>query len=128
MAVSPSSEGFLVHPTLVRTLIAIVEPYADRLRVVPSESMAYYTETKRPAANGRPMMFAAVRDGKTGTSYHFFPLYLWPELADDLDPLLRKRMTGKTCFTFKAVDTELFSGLHTLTELGFERYEAAGYL
>ncbi|MGB8264719.1 MAG: hypothetical protein WCE44_00145 [Candidatus Velthaea sp.] len=113
---------------LVDALVALIDPYVDRLRLVPSSSMACYTETKGKSYKGSGMMFAAVRDGKAYTSYHFFPLYLWPEMIDELSPALRKRMQGKTCFNFRAVDTVLFAELRELTERGFERYEAAGYL
>jgi hypothetical protein len=117
-----------MNPELVRTLVGVIEPYVDRLRIVPSKTLAYYTETKRAVFKGKPVMFASIRDGKSGTAYHFFPLYLWPELADELDPVLRRRLTGKTCFTFKAVDTTVIAHLRALTERGFVRYEAAGYL
>jgi hypothetical protein len=55
-------------------------------------------------------------------------LYTFPELADDLSPELRKRMQGKSCFNFTAVDAELFGQLETLTRQGYEKLAANGLL
>jgi hypothetical protein len=45
-----------------------------------------------------------------------------------MSPELRKRMQGKACFNFKAVDKSLFEELAALTREGYERFKALGYL
>lgn len=64
----------------------------------------------------QPMWFGGVRSGKTGASYHLMPLYTHPELVERMSPDLRKRLQGKSCLTFKAVDPALFAELAELTE------------
>lgn len=52
-------------------------------------------------------------------------MYVFPELLDGISPELKKRMQGKSCFNFKAVDRELVRELEALTKAGFERFKGA---
>jgi hypothetical protein len=56
------------------------------------------------------------------------PVYAFPELLDGMSPDLRRRMQGKSCFNFKAVDKTLFRELEALTKAGFARFKAAGLI
>lgn len=51
------------------------------------------------------------------------PVYMYPEMLDDISPELRKRTQGKSCFNFKTVDETLFDELAALTKRGFERFQ-----
>jgi hypothetical protein len=82
----------------------------------------YYLETKAPLYKGRPVFFAAVRKGKGYVSFHLMPVYAYPEMRKSLSPALRKRMQGKACFNFTAVDQELFEELRQLTAEGMEGF------
>jgi hypothetical protein len=63
----------------------------------------------------KEIFFGGVRIGKSYVSYYLFPVYMVPALASDLSPGLKKRMQGKSCFNFKAVDETLLSELRGLT-------------
>jgi len=49
-------------------------------------------------------------------------------LIDGISADLKKRMQGKSCFNFKAVDEKLFKELGKLTKVGLQDYKKAGYL
>ncbi len=74
------------------------------------------------------MYFGSVRLGKAYVSFHLMPLYFNEKLTGLVSPELKKRMQGKTCFNFQAVDEKLFGELGELTRLGLLAYEHAGYL
>ncbi|MGA3041673.1 MAG: hypothetical protein ABSF54_12880 [Bryobacteraceae bacterium] len=103
-------------------LRAILVPYARTLAAKNDQPDCYYLETKAPLHKGRPVFFAAVRKGKGYVSLHLMPVYAYPELRKGLSPALRKRMQGKACFNFTAVDEELFEELRQLTAAGMEGF------
>lgn len=51
------------------------------------------------------------------------PVYVFPQLLNDISDSLKKRMQGKSCFHFKKVDDDLFSELKRLTKNGFDKYK-----
>jgi hypothetical protein len=53
------------------------------------------------------------------------PVYVFPELLSAISPDLGRRMQGKSCFNFKAVDQALFHELEQLTAAGYQRYKEA---
>ena len=56
------------------------------------------------------------------------PVYMYPELLDGLPESLKKRVQGKSCFNFKKVDAAQFEALAVLTQAGFERFRAEGWV
>src|SRR3954468_6646210 len=90
----------------------ILVPYAKRMVVAQNTPENYLLNSTRPhPTNKRPMMFAAVQTGKNYVSYHYMPIYCAPALQASLSPALKKRMQGKACFNFTAVDEALFAEL-----------------
>jgi hypothetical protein len=75
------------------------------------------------SSRDREVWFGAVRTGKSYVSYHLMAVYAWPELLESISPELKKRMQGKSCFNFKAVDEQLFKELAALTERGYKRFK-----
>jgi len=67
---------------------------------------------------GRPLYFAGVKTGKNYVSYHVMPLYMKPDLMKVVPPALKKRMQGKACFNFTAVDDEQLKELAAVTKAG----------
>ena len=110
-------------------LRAILEPYAPEMEVNADTDVEYGLQThwRRPK-DGYPGYFGTVKLGKRYVSYHLMPLYGFPELVDDLSPELRKRMQGKSCFNFTAVDVVLFDELATLTRRGYDLFAQHGLL
>lgn len=62
-----------------------------------------------------PAWFGAVQLKKNYVSYHLMPIYTAATLAEPIPEALRKRMHGKSCFNFKAIEPELFHALERLT-------------
>ena len=71
---------------------------------------------------GRPLFVAGVRTRKNYVSYYLMPVYGMPRLADKLSPGLKKRIQGKSCFTFTAIDADQLSELSKLTRVGIEAF------
>ena len=65
---------------------------------------------------------------KNYVSAHLMPVYADPGLLDGVDPALRKRMQGKSCFNFKEVDDQLFAAFEALIEASVARFQAEGRL
>lgn len=74
-------------------------------------------------SRGKEVWFGAVQTRKNYVSYHLMPVYAFPDLLDGLSPELKKRMQGKACFNFKAVDERLFRELARLTDRGYKRFK-----
>jgi hypothetical protein len=90
-----------------------------RLAVQHDTPSEYSLVTKSPSPfpqhKGHPMWFGSVRLGKAYVSFHLMALYMSP-LQKEISPALKKRMQGKTCFSFKAVpDEQLLAELKKLT-------------
>lgn len=78
--------------------------------------------------NGKPLWFGAVQMRKNYVSYHLMPVYVNPRLLESVSPALKKRMQGKSCFNFNAVDETLFDELAALTQAGFDDYRKRGFI
>lgn len=77
-----------------------------------------------PRKPKEPMFFGGVRPGKAYVSYHLMPPYMNPAMQARVTPALKRRMQGKTCFNFKAVDEAAFGELAALTRAAAECYAA----
>ena len=109
----------------LRTILA---RYADRLSVQRDQADDYYLDAGIYPRTGKPLFFGAVQVKKNYVSFHLMPVYVYPDLLDGVSEELRGRMQGKSCFNFKRAEDALFAELAALTERGFARYEADGYL
>lgn len=106
----------------------ILVDYADKFACVRDSSGDFYLDTTYVMKNKKPLFFSAVQIKKNYVSYRLMPVYVFPELLQDIDAQLKHRMQGKSCFNFTSVDDRLFSELAELTKTGFKRYEEAGYV
>ena len=109
-------------------LSALMRPYAEALDCKADEPGRLYVDTCHIMKNRKPLFFGAVETRKAYVSYHLMPVYVNPALLEGLSPELAKRMHGKSCFNFTAVDEELFEELAVLTEAGFEDYRKRGFV
>lgn len=111
-----------------RALKAILDPLEPELVKVHDQSDIYYLDTAHIQKNKRPLFFGSVRIGRNYVSFHLMPVYLWPDLLEDVSDRLKRRMQGKSCFNFTAIDPDLLTELNVLTNRGFGRYREAGYI
>jgi len=68
-----------------------------------------------------PFGVAAVKAGKAYVSFHFVPVYMFPDLVGTHAPELKKRMQGKGCFNFQTYDPDAARALKALLKAGIER-------
>ena len=112
---------------LFEELKSIMQPYAMNLDCKKDEPGNYYLDTKFIMENKKPLYFGGVRINKNYVSYHLMPIYVNPELLKSISSDLKKRMQGKSCFNFKAIDRKLFKELDNLTQAAFN-YIAKEYV
>jgi hypothetical protein len=99
---------------------AMLEPYGSKMHV-STDSAQWYGVDMAPEAERDPSTwFGATRLGKRYVSYYLMPIYVKPDLLDDVSPALRKRMQGKSCFNFAKVDEPLLAELEALTKRGYD--------
>lgn len=106
----------------------ILKPYAGKLVLASDTDRHYSLSGKTLMKNKHPVSFAGVTIGRAYVSFHLMPVYACPDMLEAMSPDLRKRMQGKSCFNFKAVDEKLFKELSKLTKTGFARFKALKYL
>jgi hypothetical protein len=92
--------------------------YESGLEVVADQPGKYYLRSKGPVFQDKPLWFGGVEIKKNYVSFHLIAIYVFPELANNISPELKKRKQGKACFNFTAVDAKLFAELDRLTEAG----------
>lgn len=114
--------------SVFRELREVLRPYAAEMVVVADGTEVYYLDTHHVMANKKPLFFGAGRIGKRYVNYYLMPVYVFPDLLDGLPAGLKKRMQGKSCFNFTAIDDEALASLRDLTRRGFERYQAEGFV
>jgi hypothetical protein len=105
---------------LFRRFRSMLEPYATKM-FVSADSAQWFGVDMAPEAERDPTTwFGATRVGKRYVSYYLMPIYVKPDLLDDVSPELKKRMQGKSCFNFAKVDETLLAELEDLTKRGYE--------
>ena len=109
-------------------LRSIVVEHAPRLDLVSQTEGGLYLNTRHVMSNNKPLYFGGVEIRKKYVSYYLMPVYVYPELLDDISLELRQRMQGKSCFNFSASDPVMFAELRQLTRKGVAKYESAGYM
>jgi hypothetical protein len=109
-----------------KALKTLLKPYAPSLKTVHDKPDYYYLDTHTLGSNRKPIMFAAARIGKSYVSYYLMPVY--GGMGAAMSPALKKRMQGKACFNFTAVDSALFDELADITRKGYDQWRAKGWV
>lgn len=109
-------------------LRGLLEPFEERLVVKHDRADVYYLDTRHLEQWKKELFFGGVQIRKTYVAYYLFPVYVFPELLDDVSPELKRRMQGKSCFNFRSIDDALLGELKRLTERGFDRYRKEGFV
>lgn len=109
-------------------LKTMLKQHERQLDVQADSPDNYYLNGPNPDAKGKPVFFGAVQKKRAYVSYHLMPVYLFPDLLNDISADLRKKMQGKSCFNFKSVDDSLFEELDALTKRAFQRFKGEGYV
>jgi hypothetical protein len=100
----------------------IFAPHEPKMIVAQNTDTTYILNTQYLLKKKYPLMFGGVRLGKNYVSYHLMSIYAMPAQLQTMSPELKKRMQGKGCFNFKAVDEKLFKELAKITKEGAKRF------
>jgi hypothetical protein len=101
-----------------RRLLAILDPYRDRLEVGEIYGIAML---RRAGAKAHDW-FAGVQVADGYVKFNFLPMHGRPDLLDGISPTLRKHKTGASVFRFTEVDEALFAELEDVVARGFGVY------
>jgi hypothetical protein len=101
----------------------ITDRYRDRLEPLPRFGLDALGRS-----GGQPYdYFAGIRRGKRYVSFYLMPIYARPQLLDEVSAGLRKRMQGKGCFNFTAVDDALMGELERLVARSYDVFTSDAY-
>ena len=106
----------------------LLSPYEQELAVRTDHRGTHWLQSRKPTYKDRPMYFAGVGLSKNYVSFHLMSVYACPEFVKSMSPELKKRMQGKSCFNFTAVDPVLFAELDELTRAGYEKFRSMKYV
>ncbi len=109
----PKPETF---PSVFAGLKPLLERFSPELEITADTVDNYSLTAPSSAAYPEGLWFGAVQIKKNYISYHLMPVYVFPDLLDNLSSELKKRMQGKSCFNFTADDPLLFKELDALTK------------
>ncbi len=101
-------------------LRVILAPYEDRLEAATVYGIPML---RRPGAKAH-QWFAFVKPATKHVSFFLLPVHEWPELRAGMSPALRKRLTGKSAFNFRAIDEAELAELEALVARAYDRYVA----
>ena len=110
-------------PVVFEELKKILKPYASRFTVTADTSGAYSLDGPYSEKWKKVIYFGGAQVKKNYVSFYLMPVYMYPELLQDISPELKKHMQGKSCFNFKKVEPELFKELAELTKKGAEKFK-----
>ena len=102
----------------------LLESYRGNLAVQTDKPGNYHLECPSILHRRKPLYFAGIRINKNYVSFHLLYMYYNSAAKKALSPALRKRMQGKACFNFTAVDEECFAELGRLIEDGLKIYKS----
>jgi hypothetical protein len=114
---APSPEDLAAVEARLR---AILVPYEVRLEWATVYGIPVL---RRPGAKAHEW-FAFVKPASKHVGFYLLPVHTHPALREGLSPALSKRLTGKSAFTFPALDEELSMELEGLVARAFDAYMA----
>lgn len=115
----PAQKDF---PVVFEQLKNILKPYEPSLTITADTSDSYSLDGPYSEKWKKVVFFGATQIKKNYVSFYLMPVYMYPELLEDISPELKKRMQGKSCFNFNKVEPELFEELARLARDGAEKF------
>ncbi|HEY3335360.1 MAG TPA: hypothetical protein VGK16_09030 [Candidatus Limnocylindrales bacterium] len=118
MAAPTADELVAIEARLQRVL----DPYRDRLEL----ATIYGNPALRKAGANAHNWFAFVKPQAKHVGFYLLPIHTDEALRASIPPALRKRLTGRSAFTFVAIDEPLLAELDALVARAFEAYTRTG--
>lgn len=103
-------------------LVELYRPYQDKLDIPVNEAQHIELYTRHIMDNGKALYFGGAKVLSKTVSFHFMPIYVYPELFDNVPAELKKKLKGKSCFHFTELTPEIARQLTELLKLGFDKY------
>jgi len=103
----------------------ILKPFESKLIVTADTSSAYSLDGPYSEKWQKQLFFGSAQIKKNYVSFYLMPVYMFPDLLNDISSELKKRMQGKSCFNFKRAEPNLFNELAELTRKGAERFRTS---
>ena len=101
----------------------LLQPYTKKFDVIVDQPGKFYLASRTAKTSSRAAIwFGGVDIRKNYVSFHFIPVYAMPALVKTLSPALKKRMQGKGCFNFTAIEPAHVKELKALTKTGCEQF------
>lgn len=110
-------------PLVFEQLRKILQPYSTHFTLKVDTPDSYSLDGPYSEKWKKELFFASAQIKKNYVSYYLMPVYMYPELSEDISPALKKRMQGKSCFNFKKVEPALFDELAALTLRGAKKFQ-----
>jgi hypothetical protein len=110
-------------PIVFEQLKNILKPYAENLTLKTDTLDTYYIDGPYSEKWKKQLFFGSTQVKKNYVSFYLMPVYMYPDLLQDISPELKKRMQGKSCFNFKKVEPNLFEELAVLTRKSVEKFQ-----
>ncbi|MCI0535560.1 MAG: hypothetical protein L0Z50_10040 [Verrucomicrobiales bacterium] len=104
----------------------LLAAHAGEFIVARDEAREYWLETDMPRPDQRPVCVGGVRIEKNYVSYHLMAVSGCPGLLQEMSPALKKRMQGKSCFNFTALDETLSDELAEVTRRNCQAFGKGG--
>ena len=119
MGKAPTAE----FQTTFETLKKLFGPYTRKFDVIVDKPGKFYLASRTAkTSSGAAIWFGGVDIRKNYVSFHFIPVYAMPALVKTLSPSLKKRMQGKGCFNFTAIEPAHVKELKALTKTGCDSF------
>jgi len=109
-------------PIVFEHLKKILAPYVPKLTVTADTPENFSLDSAYSEKWKKPVFFGAVQIKKNYVSFYLMPVYMCPDLLNDMSPELKKHMQGKSCFNFKQIEPQLFKELAVLAKTGYKRF------
>jgi len=114
-------------PLIFEKLRSILKPYSPKLIVKVNTPESFSLDGVYSGKWKKELFFGAAHIKKNYVSFYLMPVYMCPDLVQNVSSELKKHMQGKSCFNFKKIDKSLFDELAQLTKQGFERFTKENY-
>jgi hypothetical protein len=118
--------------TVFKSLKDLLSPFAPPL-VPKMDDASHYDlwSVKDLVIEGRKrkeVYFAGLIIRKGYVGFYFMPVYADTDLKAVFAPELLKLLKGKSCFHIKKLDPTLFDQIKSALQIGFEAYQARGWV
>ncbi|TVZ51870.1 hypothetical protein [Dokdonia sp. Hel_I_53] len=110
----------------------MIKKHLPHLQIRKDDSSGFEAAGTIPTQQGKQKVdgfyFASTVPKPNDCRLYFFPIYTDPSLFENLDPVLRKCLKGKSCFHIKKMDDSLKSSIEAMIDKGISLYKEKGLL